>query len=338
MDNRPFTKIKKQNLSLEYRKHFLKQVAILKENTDILAISLNGGVSRGYADHLSEIDLTIYLEEDKYIKWSNSTTPISKGITYIDGLLYDIKVENFSEFELKKFDETELWDMSYAEILYDPKEKLQKIFTKYIGSSTDYSRIERTLFNCWWHYKLAGDIWIYREDYIQGHMMFNKAVEEIVKCIFILNREYIPHEKWLIHMSRTLNWLPKDWDKKLEKAMSTGNIDKQSLIYRQAIIDELWNNINKVAKEKYCIDLPVFVMQKYFYDILIKLTSQNEFTFDEWKKIAEIDLLNSEPFHSFTKIIDDKIYADYNKILTLEEKDIYSWHYEVLDAFRKTLN
>lgn len=54
---------------------------ILKENTDILAISLNGGISRGYADHLSEIDLTIYLEEDKYIKWSNSTTPISKGIT-----------------------------------------------------------------------------------------------------------------------------------------------------------------------------------------------------------------------------------------------------------------
>lgn len=42
----------------------------------VLGITLNGGLSRGYADELSEIDLVFYLESSPYELWNSGQSPI----------------------------------------------------------------------------------------------------------------------------------------------------------------------------------------------------------------------------------------------------------------------
>jgi hypothetical protein len=63
--------------------------------------------------------------------------------------------------------------------------------------------------------------------------MFNQAVVSLVKALFIANKEFIPHQKWLIHMSRSLKWTPNDWEDRLRGAMSTGDMTISSLKQRR---------------------------------------------------------------------------------------------------------
>lgn len=69
---------------------------------------------------------------------------------------------------------------------------------------------EGPLFQCWWYFRLAGDIWIHRGDTVQGHAMLNKAATQLIEALFSANCEHVPHEKWLIHFSRSLAWTPRD--------------------------------------------------------------------------------------------------------------------------------
>ena len=79
---------------------------------------------------------------------------------------------------------------------------------------------------------------------MQGHYVYNNAIKPLVSALFIVNREYIPHDKWLIHMSRSLAWKPDSWEKDLQGALNTGDFSAQSLQERQMCIDRLWNGMN----------------------------------------------------------------------------------------------
>ncbi len=62
----------------------------------VVGLTLNGGLSRGYADHLSEIDITIYLTSEAFKDWQSNKPPIAVGITRLAGQLYDIKYVDFA--------------------------------------------------------------------------------------------------------------------------------------------------------------------------------------------------------------------------------------------------
>lgn len=335
LKNRLEMLLESKNLYDSYIKHMEVTVAKLEENKKIIGMTLNGGLSRGYVDIYSEIDLTLYLENEELTEWNSNISPVANGITVIEGMLYDIKILNINDFEAKEFDEVELWDLSYAKILYDPHNRLKKVFERNKSKTLDISRIERTLFSSWWYFKLATDIWKFRDDFIQGHMMLNKSVEELVKSLYILNEEFIPHEKWFIHMTRTLKILPEDWIRNLNEIMKTGNLDEESLIVRQKAINNVWLSIDKLVKNKFYKDLPVYVMQKYFYELLKFLFENNEIEVVKFKEYYNIEILNNEPFHSIVKIENKRISINQMKLTNLTEEEIYSWHYEILKVFRK---
>jgi len=68
----------------------------------LVSITLNGGMSRGYANHLSEIDLTfyLYLTPDAFQAWQRGKMPVTMGITMLDGQLHDIKYLDFLDEQL----------------------------------------------------------------------------------------------------------------------------------------------------------------------------------------------------------------------------------------------
>ena len=86
------------------------------------------------------------------------------GITVIDGYLYDIKLVNYEDELERSYDSTALWDLSYADILYDPEGKIAEFKSRKLTCTVDIDSDGGLLWEAYWNYRLAGDIWIYRQD------------------------------------------------------------------------------------------------------------------------------------------------------------------------------
>lgn len=205
---RPYVNLKSENKINDFISALQNNINKFESLEGVVGITLNGGMSRGYADYLSEIDIAIYLDRKNYELWNNGRPPISLGITKSDEYLYDIKILNLDDEKQKPWNNVALWDLSYSKILYYPKGEIKQLIRDKLINKPEPLQAEGQLFSCWWYFKLTGDIWIHRGDIVQGHYMMNNAVTKLLEALFIANGEYIPHEKWIIHFSRTLQWTP----------------------------------------------------------------------------------------------------------------------------------
>lgn len=331
---RPYVKLQSENKCEELLGHVGRNLDRFLAFQGLIDILLSGGLSRGYADHLSEIDLTILLKREHFERYQREKTPVPTGIAVIDGQLYDTKLENYDDALCREYAMAALWDLSYAQILYDPEEKLAALLQAKLSQPVDLSLAERFLFEAWWHYRLAGNIWLHRNDAAQGHFVLNNAVRPLLSALFVSNGEYVPHDKWLVHLSRTLGWKPEGWEEDLETALSTGAFDSGSLSARQGAIDRLWSAIDAKLREK--SGSRVSMMQKHFYDLLSTLAVRGSVPLSEWAEAGGMGLLNSEPFHSCVEVRDGQIFLDTDRFLALRPDDMYSWFYEVVEAVRSS--
>ena len=329
---RPYVQINASNQIVALRQHLQTLLPRFISFPGVLGITLNGGLSRGYGDHLSEIDVTFYLTPETFAAWHSGKSPLALGITVIDGQLYDIKVVDYIAECERDWEEVALWDASYAETLYDPDNLVQELFAQKLGADPDPGRAEALLMRCWWYFELAGEIWIHREDALQGHHMFNQAVTALVEALFVANGETIPHEKWLLHMSRSLAWRPVNWERRLSAGMSTGDLSVESLRARQEVIRDLWQEVDGTIIEKHYPHLPVHVMQKTAYEQLKLLVDEGSMPVAEWRAQTAGDVPNGDPFHAIIRIDEGRIILDRQVLLADENKELYAWHYAVLQA------
>ena len=334
---RPYVNLNSENIVSELLGALNESLDKFTNLKGVVGIILDGGLSRGYGDFLSEIDVVIYLNQTSFLEYKEGRCPFALGITMIDGYLYDIKLANYQEELKRELDFVEQWDLSYAKILYDPEGKMADYISKKISPPVDISRASGLLWSAYWSYKLAGDIWIHRQDILQGHYVFNSAIKPLISALFIANKEYIPHDKWLVHMSRSLLWKPDDWDALLLGAMNTGDFSLQSLINRQQCMEKLWNEIN----HKLCVMSNFYnqldFVQKSNYESLIKLITKEEYTIDEWLSVESLESLNYEPFHSLFQRVGDRIIFNKNRLLSLKPDDMYMWMYQIANEVRKKL-
>lgn len=335
--NRPFVNLNSKNIINDLLVSLDDCINHIKTLDGVIGITLNGGLSRGYADHLSEIDITIYLDKKNYEAWHKSKAPIPIGITKLNGYLYDIKIADFEDEEKRSWDSVGLWDLSYSKILFDPKAKILRLMEDKLSDTPKASEAEGLLFNSWWHYRLAGDIWIHRGDALQGHFILNKAISPLIEALFIANNEYIPHEKWIIHMSRSLNWKPDLWEQRLSQAMNTGDLSIQSLIERQTIIEDLWREIDEFFVNKECPSFKLKFSQRSSYALLKHLVTKGTVTIEEWETMSSITALNYDPFYSIVTVNNGEVILDRDKLLSLKPEDMYYWMYDVVNLVVKEM-
>src|SRR5690242_3506549 len=81
--DRPHVQIQTPNLLPQLRQHLARMLPGLQALPGVIGITLSGGLSRGYADHLPEIDLTLYLDVSTWAAWQCDLAPITLGITVI---------------------------------------------------------------------------------------------------------------------------------------------------------------------------------------------------------------------------------------------------------------
>ncbi len=331
---RPSVQLSTENRADELHAHLERTLPGLKALPGVAGITLNGGLSRGYADHLSEIDVTLYLDNSTFATWEQGHAPIATGIVVLDGQLYDVKYVSLTAEQSRQWKTMELWDLSYAQILHDPSGEIARLVADKLTSPPYPADAGGHLFGAWWNFRLAGDIWLHRGDVLQGHLVLNHAVEALLKALFVANGEYIPHEKWLVHLSRSLAWTPADWNNRLALALCVPNTTIAALRDRQAVIEGLWLEIDRFVVDGCCPDFTLHLMQKYFYDRLARLVDRGTVTVDEWQADSSLALLNTAPFHQVASRDGDTIRLDWDRLLALRPEDMYAWHYAIVDAVR----
>ncbi len=134
---RPYVQIKSTNELHALRGHLDAMLPRFTSFEGVVGLTLNGGMSRGYADRLSEVNVTFFLDPDAFQQWQRSKTPIALGITVLEGQLYDIKIVDYAAERERVWDPVTLWDASYAEILYDPDGRLHDLYVEKLADQPD---------------------------------------------------------------------------------------------------------------------------------------------------------------------------------------------------------
>ncbi|MFC1959607.1 DUF4037 domain-containing protein [Chloroflexota bacterium] len=329
---RPHVQISAPNRINDFRAHVKSQLPRLTALPGVSGIMLNGGLSRGFADDLSEIDLTFYLESATYTTWKMGRSPLPIGICVLDGMIYDIKSADLDEEMAHDWEMVALWDLSYAEILYDPHGALARLKADKL-IPIDPLLATSPLFAAWWHFELAGNAWIKRADALQGHLILNQAVVELLKALFLANGEYVPHDKWLLHLSRSLDWQPNQWDARLTQAMTSAPV-MSSVQMRQKAIAGLWQDIDIYLVDAFYPDFPLNMTHYDLYDQLMRLVEVGQMTTAEWQREASLEMLSQSPLHEVVTVADGLVRLNRERFLSLDPEEMYEWHYAILDAAR----
>ncbi|WP_167958394.1 hypothetical protein [Anaerosporobacter faecicola] len=327
---RPYVQAKGTNQVEELKEELRRHLPLFQQYEGIAGIMLDGGMSRGFADALSEIDVVLFLHKEEFNAYHSKLTPTALGITMIDNYLYDIKLCCYEEEMERSYGQLELWDLSYAQILYDPKKELQHLFDEKLKETVEPSTASGYLFDAWWHYRLAGDIWIAREDCGQGHYVLNAAIAPLLSALYIINKEYIPHEKWLIHMSRSLVWLPENYEQQLEQLLCVKDFTLPSLKDRQTAFHQLWNQLDEKLCTMTSCPAGLNLMHQGAYQSLYELYEEGEISLTDWCKCHSIEELNYDPLNKIAKLEQDSIVFQYDRLQSLTEQDMYSWFYQLV--------
>ena len=325
------------NRAPEMMSHLEEQLSLFRSAPGLIGLTLNGGLSRGFADTLSEIDVTLYLDEAGQRAAESGQFPVPLGIVVLEGQLYDLKTVSYEDEFRREFGQVDLWDMSYAKILFDPQGKIAQLFATKLSCRPKGEDAADHLWDAYWHYGLAGDIWIARGDVEQGHLVLNRSIEPLLKALFVTNEEFIPHEKWLVHMSRTLPWLPEDYSARLSLAMLAQEPGLSGLRARQRIIAALGDEIDHHVRQCHLEGFTLASHQKYFYDLLMWLAERRNIPLSEWQDRARLSFLSMDPFRLVASIEEGCLVLSPDALKAVTARDMYAWHYEIAAAVAATL-
>lgn len=326
--NRPHVQIDQPSCLESYRRALDALLPRLARVPGLVGVTLNGGMSRGYADALSEIDLTLFTQGDPAL-------PVAQGITRVDGFLYDIKVEDYAACRARPWDMTALWDASYAQVLIDPSGRIEAMLAEKLAARPSARDAAGYLFDSWWHFRLAGDIWKKRGDAAQGHLVLNNAVAPLIAALFAVNGEWVPHEKWLVHFSRSLPWRPEGWTEGLEAALRVSAMDAADLARRQGALETLWRGVDRRACALCGWENGLSASQQQAYAALSALAQRGRMPLAAWQARFGAASLKTEPIFSLAHVADGQVVLDRERLLRAQPGDFYDWFYQVVARVRE---
>ncbi|MFX1315799.1 MAG: DUF4037 domain-containing protein [Promethearchaeota archaeon] len=315
-----------------------KIVSKLSKEKGVIGISLCGGLSRGYADELSEIDLNIYLESNAYEKWIIGMGPVPHSDALWQGNYIDIDFLSY-ESELKeKWGLVKKWDASYNIILFDPERKLEMLFReKDIFSSKEKFDIASECFeNCMYLGDLVIQQWLIRDDLLAANQLISKAVSGLIGMVFLVNDEYPPHDKWALNYSYSLNWLPKDWKKRISEILLTKEISINEAQRRHKLLVNLYKDCweKLVGKGLRNLEFIEIISLKELQFII----DNSPVSIEKFAESFNIKHLSYEPIYKLTDIIikDGKKIIAFNKDKYISQKkekfsDFLDWNKRLLE-------
>jgi len=244
----------------------------------VVGIVFLGGLVRGFADKFSDVDLIVFLsKKDDELK--RHIRKIGLDEEQRSGLDVDLEIHFLADFRKWRLDEIVMWDFSKAEIVFDPKEEISKLLSSKLRVSEHFwlRRIavgaEYVKWYCCPPRENIGTIseaWIDRGGLVSAHYCLNYVIDLVLGIVFALNREFLPAQKWRVFYSYNLSWLPRDYRRLIEEAMTVKSLSEHDLKRRIRVLRKLWRDIApKIEQET---GLTLDSLSKYFVEIELHQT------------------------------------------------------------------
>ena len=323
--NRPFGEITSENKCENMIIHAKELAKEISNKDGVIGITLGGGLSRGYGDDFSEIDLNVYLDDNIYQKWIIGMGPIPQYNALWNELFIDIRLLSYEKELSESWNLIHKWDASYNRILFDPEEKIEKLFN-IKDMFTSKEKIEYSL-KFFEDCEYIGDTvisqWIRRGDPLAANSLISYGVSSLIGMVFLANEEYPPYKKWALNYSYSLQWLPTNWKDRISRVLLTKELTLNEAKKRHRVFVRLY----KDCKEK--------ILGREFRNIsIVDILTMRELQFiidnspvpiERFAENFNITHLSIEPIREFTEIIikDNKqlIYFKKKKFIRSKQKD-----------------
>ena len=242
---RPHGRVPKDNDYTEMYANAQEYAEKLSKHPEVIGVTLTGGLSRGYGDELSEIDLNIYMTPEACREWSIGKGPIPHGDHMGNKYHMDVSFLDYSRESGKDWGLPKKWDASYAKILYDPEKKIKALLdSKDVFTAEDkYGLALGNYLDCVYFGGIVVRQWSLRDDPLVANQMISKAIPSLCNLLFLANDEYPPFEKWLINYSYNLQWKPEEWEKKLNEITLIKEITFDEATRRSRLLLSLYHTV-----------------------------------------------------------------------------------------------
>lgn len=228
--------------ALEVARDFVKRF----KQPGLVGIVFLGAIARGYFDKYADIDISILKRKNSKMK----TIPVE--YVQFRGYEIDYAVNNFEDASKTEWTMAGRWAHSRAMIYYDTDGMVRRLIQEKCKLSAKERRwlmIEGTTQSEWYGNDLP-KVWVHRKDLLSAHLMFFKAIDYFLDALFALNNSLVPDYKWKLNYSMKLEWLPRDFRKKIKEVLKTSPLNKTELLRRTENFMYLWKQLKpKVEKE-----------------------------------------------------------------------------------------
>jgi len=232
-------------------------VSKITVSKNVAGVIFLGGLARGFADKYSDVDITVLLnKEDQLLQGEIHNMGLEERKS--SGLDIDLEIHYLNAFQRWKWDETDRWDFSHAEIVHDPRGQIRKLFDVRLEVPEKFwvKRIVTCAEYMKWYCcpPVAGvctiaEAWIDRGDLLSAHYCLNYAIDLLLKTAFALNKEFLPPPKWRLFYFRNLKWLPSNHGL-LNDAINVKGPTVEDLNRRLKSLREIWQVILVKVQEE----------------------------------------------------------------------------------------
>jgi predicted nucleotidyltransferase len=217
-----------------------------------------GGLIRGFVDKFSDLDVIVLLDrQDEDLR--RRIYRIGLDEKHCSGIEPDLEVHSLEDFRKMKLGEPEKWELSRANVVFDPRGEVKKAFRKKLRLEGNFwvRRIvicaEYLKWYCCPPRKDVGTIaeaWIERGNLASAHYCLNYGVELLVRMLFALNKEFLPAPKWKLFYSYSLKWLPEGYEELIKQALLVNEFSVKEHARRLKAIRKIWRRTMVKVEEE----------------------------------------------------------------------------------------
>lgn len=214
----------------------------------VVGVLLTGGLTFGDADRYSDIDLFVYLRQQSLRTWYFGEAPLPEGESRYHDLRLDVSYLDYEYERERDWSITEQWSAARAAILYDPEGLLTELLAAKRPSSEELAtRAFDTAAKIRFILERQVPAWLYRGEALAAHQVINRATDEFVRLLHLINGAPGPEAGWDVALLDDLPLKPDFLSHELIEIMRTGELSTSDASRRRyallRLLQSCWSSI-----------------------------------------------------------------------------------------------
>jgi hypothetical protein len=212
---------------------------------DVVGIVFLGAITRGYFDHLADIDIAIF-------KRASADFPLKDKFLKVDGIEVQIWLSDYESEITSSWDMPKRWTYSQGQIYFDQQGKIAHLLQDKVPLRQDEKKwlIMSGFTLSEWYVNRLTQLWVERGNIISAHHMFDQGINYFFDMLFALNNELVPDMKWRYYCVEQLQRLPRHFQERIKDTMLLHSFTLDELERRKRVFMEMWDEMKPIVEEE----------------------------------------------------------------------------------------